>query len=172
MHTFHKIAASSWHALEEALDRRQAALLGAVVAPLGDDDPETDEDETTRGLAQPEWFAGEQQMIGALLERVRDLENDSKWDACADLLRAIEAAEPCAKVLFFTQYRATQSALIERLAEIFPDAGVTEIHGGLSLDERREARRSFEGPARFLVSTEAGGEGVNLHRACHVDDQL
>ena len=112
MHTFHKIAASSWHALEEALDRRQAALLGAVVAPLGDDDPETDEDETTRGLAQPEWFAGEQQMIGALLERVRDLENDSKWDACADLLRAIEAAEPCAKVLFFTQYRATQSALI------------------------------------------------------------
>jgi len=168
MHTFHKIAASSWRALEEALDRRQAALLGGAVAPWSDDDPEADEGETANSLAQPEWFAGERLMIGSLLDRVRGLQVDSKWAACAELLSAIEAAEPGAKVLFFTQYRATQSALLDHLSQMFPGAGVTEIHGGLSLEERRDARRSFEGPTRFLVSTEAGGEGVNLHRACHV----
>jgi len=34
--------------------------------------------------------------------------------------------------------------------------------------DRRKARIRFENESRFLVSTEAGGEGVNLQKACHV----
>jgi len=34
--------------------------------------------------------------------------------------------------------------------------------------ERAEAISTFEDKAQFLVSTEAGGEGINLHRKCHV----
>jgi hypothetical protein len=39
----------------------------------------------------------------------------------------------------------------------------------MKLDEKLSTIEAFnEGPNRFLVSTEAGGEGLNLHRACHV----
>jgi SNF2 family DNA or RNA helicase len=32
----------------------------------------------------------------------------------------------------------------------------------------REAIDAFNQQVPFLISTEAGGEGINLHRACHV----
>ncbi|WP_425499941.1 helicase-related protein [Fontisphaera persica] len=71
-------------------------------------------------------------------------------------------------MLLFTQYRATMDYLCARLAELFPSAEVEVIHGGCSMEQRREARRRFEQASRFLVSTEAGGEGINLQKACHI----
>ena len=168
MHTFHKIAASSWGALEAALERRHTALTGGSSSAWTEDDPDDEGTEVGKALERPEWFAGEREMIAKLITCVRDLPTDSKWSACGELLRAIEAAEPGAKVLIFTQYRATQTAVIERLAELYPTAQIAAIHGEMSMDARRAARRHFEGPVRFLVSTEAGGEGVNLQKACHV----
>jgi hypothetical protein len=38
----------------------------------------------------------------------------------------------------------------------------------MSLDERMAAIEAFESAGQFLVSTEAGGEGLNLHRQCHI----
>ena len=34
--------------------------------------------------------------------------------------------------------------------------------------DRRAAINNFEGPGQFLISTEAGGEGINLQRNCHI----
>jgi hypothetical protein len=42
------------------------------------------------------------------------------------------------------------------------------LHGGMNIDERRESIRRFEDEGQFLISTEAGGEGLNLHRRCNV----
>ena len=42
------------------------------------------------------------------------------------------------------------------------------INGSMGHDERRNAIRRFEDGAHFLVSTEAGGEGINLQRSCHI----
>ena len=39
---------------------------------------------------------------------------------------------------------------------------------GKTWEERRTAMRAFEETAQFLISTEAGGEGLNLQRRCHV----
>src|SRR5260370_35862586 len=55
-----------------------------------------------------------------------------------------------------------------RLAELFPDATCEIIHGDIDLEGRRQARIRFEKASRFLLSTEAGGEGDNLHRTCPV----
>jgi SNF2 family DNA or RNA helicase len=67
------------------------------------------------------------------------------------------------KLLVFTRFRATQ----EHLAGVLRAAGepVALYHGGLRRDEKEEAVRAFAGPARILVSTEAGGEGRNLQFA-------
>ena len=38
----------------------------------------------------------------------------------------------------------------------------------MSLDEKRASIDRFNDSARFMVSTEAGGEGINLHQNCHI----
>ena len=73
------------------------------------------------------------------------------------------------KVLIFTEYRATQDVLTSTLAELFGKESVDTIHGSKKLDERKEVVRRFneEDQPRFIVSTAAGGEGLNMQRRCH-----
>lgn len=173
MHTFHKIAASSWAALRHALERRllmlngKAAKLSELLAAAHEnaDDPELPEDFL---LPVKAFFEDEKRLLVALLDGLSSLERDSKWQRCAELVRQLDFAEPGVKLLVFTQYRVTQGMLRERLIELFPSAAVEIICGDVAPMERQQARFRFEQSSRFLVSTEAGGEGVNLQRACHV----
>ncbi|MBI4516291.1 MAG: DEAD/DEAH box helicase family protein [Deltaproteobacteria bacterium] len=73
------------------------------------------------------------------------------------------------KILVFTEYRETQAMLVEALHERYGQDAVVVINGDLDIDQRRESQRAFrdDGHVRFLVSTEAGGEGINL-QFCHV----
>ena len=173
MHTFHKIAASSWPALEATLQRRLDSLDGRVQKLselLGNDEEDEEEAGAARDFALPAktFFENEKALLQTLLGRLRGLPKDSKWEHCAALLRQIDAAEPGAKVLLFTQYRVTQVKLRERLEAMFPGAPVELVHGDVEAADRRLARIRFENESRFLISTEAGGEGVNLQKACHV----
>ena len=85
-------------------------------------------------------------------------------------------------VLFFTEYKATQSLLMSALIEHFGEGCVTFINGDDRADDvvdasgeirtyyenRAEASDKFNGgETRFLVSTEAGGEGIDLQESCH-----
>jgi hypothetical protein len=172
MHTFHKLAASSWSALEHALQGRLDSLNGRA-ARLADiiQSHEDDEDaEVLPDFVLPsrEFFDNERALLGTLLSRICALAKDSKWNHCADLLRDADRAEPNVKILLFTQYRATLKMLQSRLPDLFPGSSLDIIHGDVPLEDRRRARIRFETTSRFLLSTEAGGEGVNLHRACHV----
>lgn len=172
MHTFHKIAASSWTALAQTLEKRLLGLSGQTVSWMDGDD-ENDEDEELFSVseransAQP-FFLAEAAALGELIAAIGALEQDSKWEKCAELLRGLDTREPAAKVLFFTQYRATQISLFNRLKGLFPEAMVELIHGDVEIEERKAARVAFETGSRFLVSTEAGGEGINLQKACHL----
>ncbi|MCW5556763.1 MAG: DEAD/DEAH box helicase [Verrucomicrobiae bacterium] len=171
MHTFHKIAASSWPALERALRRRLESLDGRA-QKLGEllEDEDENADEAGRDFALPAkvFFDNEKALLETLLARIADLPRDSKWEQCADLLRQFDAAEPEGKVLVFTQYRRTQEMLGEKLARLFPGVLVELVHGDVDVQGRQQARYRFENESRFLISTEAGGEGVNLQKACHV----
>lgn len=92
------------------------------------------------------------------------------------------------QVLLFTEYKATQSLVMSALIRRFGEGCVTFINGDeradqvveangkeRSLLERREdaADKFNAGQVRFLVSTEAGGEGIDLQERCfsliHVD---
>ena len=173
MHTFHKIAASSWPALEATLQRRLDSLAGRVqklreLVGNAEDDEGEEGEVRDFALSAKTFFENEKVLLQTLLGRLRGLPKDSKWEHCAALLRQIDAAEPGAKVLVFTQYRVTQAKLRERLEVMFPGAPVELVHGDVEAADRRAARIRFENESRFLISTEAGGEGVNLQKACHV----
>src|SRR4029077_10973605 len=74
------------------------------------------------------------------------------------------------KLVVFTQFRATQEMLHERLAEAGHHVAV--FHGGLTRLAKEAAIERFRGPARILLATEAGSEGRNLqfaHAVCNFD---
>ena len=104
------------------------------------------------------------------------------------ILRVVEEYFPDRSVLFFTEYKATQALLMSALHKRYGDGCVTFVNGDgfledvqdssgtisrLTEDRRLAAARFNRGEVRFLVSTEAAGEGVDLQENCsalvHVD---
>ncbi len=67
-------------------------------------------------------------------------------------------------VLVFTEYRETQKALVNALGEA--DIAAQMFHGGLSQKDRDTMITWFREGDHVLVSTEAGGQGLNL-QFCH-----
>lgn len=185
MTTYRKLASSSIAAIERALRLRRDRLLGPADDGAGsaaedegwtlDDlieggDEQERLEETLGRSARGQFFASELEYIRELIELAAAVrENDEKLDMF--LNKVVEPLDRQGKkLLVFTEYRATQTYLVDALARRFPEAGpVLQINGSMKLEEKLDAIEVFNnGDARFLISTEAGGEGLNLHRACHV----
>jgi hypothetical protein len=67
------------------------------------------------------------------------------------------------KYLIFTEFVATQTMLRDFLAQ--HGFSVTCLNGSMDLEERRRVQRQFAAKVQILVSTDAGGEGLNLQFA-------
>lgn len=76
---------------------------------------------------------------------------------------AVSESEPSLKAVIFTEFTQTQQMLLELL----DSAGISAvaINGSLGIHERAVVQAEFRDSARVLVSTDAGGEGVNLQFA-------
>ncbi len=172
MTTFRKLAASSHAAILASLQRRQSALLDRLIpeSRVQEDERFSGEAEEAASAGRNPFFDGELAMLEGLIslaEQLRDA--DQKLATFLDsLLPEVLAANPSEKVLVFTEYRGTQSFLVDALTKRFGASSVDVIHGDLGVDEKRKAVANFTDTAQFLVSTEAGGEGLNLHERCHV----
>lgn len=70
------------------------------------------------------------------------------------------------RVVVFTQYRDTLDYVAEELAAVYGPERIATLKGG-PLEEKLEAVERFwsESGAQFLISTSAGGEGINLQVA-------
>lgn len=120
-----------------------------------------------------------------LLAAAKDVMEETKIDR---ILSVVDESFADRSVLFFTEYKATQALLISALHQRYGDGCVTFINGdgfveGVqdssgNVSDRKEDRRLAaarfnRGDVRFLVSTEAAGEGVDLQEHCsaliHVD---
>ena len=68
------------------------------------------------------------------------------------------------KWLVFSEHRDTVEHLIRRLEGLGHAGRIVSIHGGMAWPEREAAVERFREPdgARFLVATDAAGEGINL----------
>lgn len=85
---------------------------------------------------------------------------DAKQEALIELLEKIRRQEPEAKIILFTEFVATQEA-IRQLAE-YNGISTTLINGSMSLEERNASLNLFRREKQMLISTDAGGEGLNL----------
>lgn len=92
---------------------------------------------------------------------------DAKAEALLDWIYKFqkEEADPDVKVLVFTEFVPTQ----QMLADFLTNRGiaVVRLNGSMSMEERQQVQEEFAKGARILVSTDAGGEGLNL-QFCHI----
>lgn len=120
-----------------------------------------------------------------LVDRAEAVARETKIDKIVEVL---DTRYTDRSVLFFTEYKATQSLLMSALMKKFGEDCVTFINGDHRIEgvvgsdgcprtislQRTDAADLFnEGKVRFLVSTEAAGEGIDLQESCysliHVD---
>lgn len=180
MTTYRKLASSSIAAIERALQRRLLRLQGGggSATTLFDDNLDddafldgtdgTDNLDDIADIPAAPFFDNEQSQVASLLETAGMVKADDHkmqqfLSEIVDPLR-----EQGERLLVFTEYRATQEYLAAELKKRYPQSGVVQINGSMNLMEKRRNIGQFNESAQFMVSTEAGGEGFNLHENCHV----
>lgn len=196
--TLQKLAASSIAAIRNALRKRRIMLADAISRSNGvtsvvlpDDSQATFDDMAEAEEALPSSAAvllmgDEIQRLDELIALSDGIANETKIER---LLRMIGeefgADEP---VLLFTEYKATQALVVNALHRQFGFGSTAFINGDERLEGLEQASRLTKtisqprehaadafntGQVRFLVSTEAGGEGIDLQERCavlvHVD---
>jgi superfamily II DNA or RNA helicase len=174
--------ASSLRAVRRSLERRKERLeellkLGKWLAERGtideeelEDAPEAErlkrEEELVERLTAAETREELQTEINTLAELIRlarDAERHELETKLTELRKVMEdeqIQQTQEKLLIFTESRET----LEYLAEKLKGWGysVATLHGGMNLDDRIRAEHEFRERAQVMVSTEAGGEGINL----------
>lgn len=171
-----RLVSSSTRAIATTLERRLAVLS----EPTGQlelfPDAETWEE-----------MDGQEQLDTVLRQRIKDLDNEKdEVRLLLDAARKVDASGPDAKartllewiyrmqaeeqdpemkVLIFTEFVPTQAMLAEFLNA--RGMSVVCLNGSLSLEERKTVQRRFSEDVRIMISTDAGGEGLNL-QFCHI----
>jgi superfamily II DNA or RNA helicase len=178
-----RLVVSSTSAIKTALARRLAVLGSESRVPSLFDELETQniELETFYDLD------GQEQIDVLLRTRLRALKNeraevkllldaaarceqigpDAKAEALLDWLYRLQSEEsdPELKALVFTEFVPTQ----EMLRRFLTERGFTVVclNGSMDMEERKRVQEAFAKDVRILISTDAGGEGLNL-QFCHV----
>ena len=179
MTVYRKLAASSFAAIEQALERRLDRLTKDKSVPETNLDYESLEEADERFLGEweekiitnkKEFFEGEIKQLKELIDFAKHLKSsDTKIDVLLnDILIPQIQENPKEKFVIFTEYRATQDFILKELSAHFGNESCEFICGSQSFKEREEAIYKFNSEANFLVSTEAGGEGINLQKHCHM----
>ncbi len=176
--------ASSTYALLKSLERRKKRLdelLQGATQPIRngtvsfDPDEEDDEDERTRWAQEEVWetlsVAENQDELRAEIETLKDLlrqakaivdsETETKLRFLKDSLTKLNQQHPGSKILIFTESRDTLDHLERNIKDKW-GYSVCTIHGGMRLEERINAERTFKNDAQIMIATEAAGEGINL----------
>jgi superfamily II DNA or RNA helicase len=173
-----RLVVSSTSAIRTTLERRLEALAAPQeqlsLFPLTSEEEWADLDGqeqidlllSTRLKA----LKNERAEVKLLLEAAARCEHagpDAKAEALLDWLYLLQSEEsdPELKSLVFTEFVPTQEMLRRFLTE--RGFSVVCLNGSMDMEERKRVQDAFAKEARILISTEAGGEGLNL-QFCHV----
>jgi len=178
MTVYRKLAASSAKAIHRALHNRKLRLIQESDSIYESDNLTVEdarfigesEEQVLAGTQTKEFFDGELEQLDTLIAESEEvLKDDPKLKEFIDtLIPKILASNKNEKVLIFTEYKSTQEYIKSALEQQFGIGCVDLINGSMKHHERREAIRNFESDGQFLISTEAGGEGINLQDKCHI----
>lgn len=173
--------ASSVRAVRRSLERRRDRLLelheqGTIIQEAGyideealDDSTELErwkkEDELLEKLTSAETLdelEDEIERLNELIKLAKEAEKKEVETKLNELKKVIdeEKLKNGEKLLIFSESKDTLEYLVEKIRKW--GYSVTYIHGAMNLDKRINAEHEFKEKVQIMVSTEAGGEGINL----------
>jgi len=182
-----RLVVSSTHAIRTTLERRLNVLKG-----ISNNQSQTRNEldlqniQVNLQISQEDWedMNGQEQLEvlqGLLITHHKEIQDvqelldlaiqceqigpDAKAEFLLELIYYLQSEEnePDLKVLIFTEFIPTQ----EMLKAFFEERGlsVVTLNGTMDMLEREHAQDAFKNTHRIMVSTDAGGEGLNLQFA-------
>jgi superfamily II DNA or RNA helicase len=164
--------------IHEEDDILEAATPDEEAQEEGREENEIAEDRLLQGVVAASLadLLAEKEQVNSLLDLARKVDregHESKFERLREVLS--DPTYNGEKFIIFTEHRDTMEFLARRLIAMGFTDHVAQIHGGMSaqpdgttgLSEREVQVERFrkpiaEGGARFLVCTDAAGEGINL----------
>lgn len=171
-----RLVTSSTAAIRTTLEKRQALLdaphpqANLFENTSADEWADLDGQSQVDLAMQSSGWELEKSEVEMLLELARETEaagTDAKAEALLELIYKLqqEEGDPTLKVLIFTEFVPTQAMLADYLES--RGFSVATLNGSMDLEARTRAQQVFSKDVRVLISTDAGGEGLNL-QFCHV----
>ena len=166
-----RMVTSSTAAIRQSLERRLNVLLEqrTCVSNLREEDldelniEDGVEDALEAISLDMELEIEELKQIISLAKQAQFQNQDAKVEPLLNEIDAILSEDRTQKVIIFTEFVATQTYLQELLVN--RGYTVTILNGGMSIDERNAAMQEFKTSTSIFISTDAGGEGLNLQFA-------
>ena len=198
-----KLASSSIAAVTAALETRKRNLLAIrdnnlkevdvgykeLYEAINNDNEDNSDEEANELVKEFEDFCKKETFqlmeneitnLVSLIDLGKQITHESRID---QIIKIVEQEYSMENVLFFTEYKKTQSLLMTELMKKWGTGCVTFINGDealydvimpdgskkdFSIKRTAAAEKFNEKHVRFLISTEAAGEGIDLQKNCHV----
>ena len=173
-----RLVTSSTRAIITTLEKRLAALqepgeqLTMLPVMVEDEWNELDGQDQLESFLKTRLAAlkNERAEVELLLTAARKVEArgpDAKAEALLEWVYKFqkEEGDPDVKLLVFTEFVPTQ----QMLADFLGNRGISVacLNGSMSMEQRQQVQEAFAKETRILISTDAGGEGLNL-QFCHL----
>lgn len=166
-----RMVTSSTAAIRQSLERRLDVLLNQRTRLGNLTEEDLDEFDIEDGVEEAleaisldmELEIEELQQIISVAKQAQFQNQDAKVEPLLDAIDAILSEDRTQKIIIFTEFVATQQYLQEFLVN--RGYSVTTLNGSMSIEERNEAMQEFKNNTSVFISTDAGGEGLNLQFA-------
>lgn len=166
-----RMVTSSTAAIRQSLERRLNVLLNQrthlgnlTEADLTELDIEDGVEEALEASSLDiELEIEELQRIISVAKQAQFQNQDAKVEPLLESIDAILSKDKTQKIIIFTEFVATQKYLRNLLVN--RGFSVTALNGSMDIGERNEAMLEFKNRTSIFISTDAGGEGLNLQFA-------
>lgn len=166
-----RMVTSSTAAIQQSLNRRLAVLQAEEmkIGSLKEEDLEElniedGVDEALEAMSlNTNMEIKELQEIISVAKQAEFQHPDVKIEKLTELIDEILNDDPQQKVIIFTEFVATQQYIRNLLLQ--RGYSVTILNGAMDMEARDSALREFRKQTNVFISTDAGGEGLNLQFA-------
>ncbi len=166
-----RMVTSSTAAVRQSLERRLHVLLEEETrantmseADLDERDIENGDTDAMEAISLDRTAEIEElKMIISTAKQAEFQHHDVKVDALFDTIDALQSEDPAQKIILFTEFVGTQVYLKELLES--RGCSVSVLNGSMDIEERNDALKEFKTTTSIFISTDAGGEGLNLQFA-------
>ena len=163
-----RMVTSSTAAVRKSLEQRLSVLKNQATRyssltedDLGDLNIEDNIEEALEAISlDTDDEIAELEKIIAVAKQAEFQYTDVKVEKLINTIDAILSEDPNQKIIVFTEFVATQEYLKRLLTA--REYRVTTLNGSMDIEERNNALQEFRENCNIFISTDAGGEGLNL----------